>query len=841
MSTWSPPLSTRIGFRQLRTWSPVLTTTAVGQLPARATPLDGSMTQVPARAVIQRHGGSGPLCPATVQGSMVQGCTHPCAMNPKSPRSGSPMNSARKTQRRTQVGVSRAITQCPTPMRSSLGGGSRSKGNGSGHVKTPVGSAACESARDLASPHPRSPSPTICRNTWQCSKVAQGFTVSVCPPPVGAPATTYMHHNSATPSSNTFIPHTASATPTLCKTNSAVSACGSSLSLTPGCTGTAPAVAVPVTVAPSGSCPSKPTNRAGALSAAHLNTHMATGALAQVLHHSRNSPPAGQISGPPSSPFAGPPPQARGTQQKRLQTKRAGANSLTPPPKGMVLQRNHPPPRLLTARTSTPSGAPPAVQRGPTPYQRGLAAAAAALPPPPPPQSLPETSPQSSPQSSAASVASVGHSSAVHSLLPLSRALSMDPPPRVSSLDVAHQARLVSVDPLADTVPSLDVSVQHFQSPESQDNRQQEQLPDPAWKRMPSPDPPQKRLQSLDALPRLSQVVETLPRLRSMELPLQMSPLVRRCSSPAKHITRSCSPLRPSLSRGCPPQSALLRLHSAPNSPQRQLALATPSPGNGTITSARHQPAVGSTALPRPGGGAVPSPCATCSWGTLPPRQGLGSLVQGLFTASATGGCRSQCGLSPQSADDRVLSTPVASCKHRASPSHLADNVDLVDQAVWQQLMGLDQDSLVHLRVRRFGANRYELDGRNVILRWGPRGDGDSELFVREEGQADWVPLQAYIQQAANVAAALKGRVPGAPAVARIPQEKRLTFGSPGASDDLAGGSINMEECLDFLQRCASMRKACEEAKLRERAAEAYEHGLADFSPGPHQCPGRDC
>lgn len=143
----------------------------------------------------------------------------------------------------------------------------------------------------------------------------------------------------------------------------------------------------------------------------------------------------------------------------------------------------------------------------------------------------------------------------------------------------------------------------------------------------------------------------------------------------------------------------------------------------------------------------------------------------------------------------------------------------------------------MHLRVRRFAANKYELHGRNVILRWGPRGDADSsELFVREEGQADWVPLQAYIQQAANVAAALKGRLPGVPAVARIPQEKRLTFGSPGTSDD---GATNMEDCLDVLQRCASMRKACEEAKLRERAAEAYENGLADFSPGPNQCPRR--
>jgi len=821
MSTWSPPLSTRIGFRQVRTWSPVLSASAVSQLPpARPSPLDGSMAQLPAaRALVQRQGcGSGPpCCHSTVQGPMVQGCApHACAMNPKSPRSGSPISSARKTQRRTQVGVSRAITQCPTPMRSSLGSCNRSQGRGSGQAHTPVGSAVRESARDLASPHPRSPSPTICRNSWQCSKVAQ--SVTVCPPqgasqPAGAHATAYMHHSSTTPSNTTFIPHTNSTTPTLCNTNSAVSACGSSLSLTPGCTSTASAV----TLVPSSNCPSKPAGSAGTTSAAHLNTHISTRTLAasQIVQHPCNLPSAGHTAVLPPPPFGGPPPPTRGKQQSGSQTKRPGTNSLTRAPKGVVLQRSHPP-RSLTARTSTPSGPRPAVQRGPTPHKRRGTAAAAA---PPPPQLLPETSPQGSPLSSVASVASGGQSGAIHSLLPISRVASMDPPAlRVSSLDAVHQAQLVSMDQLADTIPSLDVSVQHFHAVEMQDNRHQEQLPHTSLSRLPSPDPSRKRLQSLDGLSRRSQV--------------------RRCSSPAGHVARSCSPLRPSLSRACPAPPAPVRLHSAPNSPQRQLALAAPSP---SVASARHRSAVSSTALPRHGGSQVPPPCTTCSWGTLPPTQGLGSLVQGLLSTSGAGGCRSQCGLSPQSAaDDRLPSTPVASCKHRASPSHTADNIDLVDQVVWQQLMGLDQDSLVHLRVRRCGANRYELDGRNVILRWGPRGESDpSELFVREEGQADWVPLQAYIQQAANVAAALKGRVPGAPAVARIPQEKRLTFGSPGASDDFAGGSINMEECLDVLQRCASMRKACEEAKLRERAAEAYEHGLADFSPGPNQCTRR--
>jgi len=161
-----------------------------------------------------------------------------------------------------------------------------------------------------------------------------------------------------------------------------------------------------------------------------------------------------------------------------------------------------------------------------------------------------------------------------------------------------------------------------------------------------------------------------------------------------------------------------------------------------------------------------------------------------------------------------------------------------MDRLVKLQLKNINQELLPRLRVKRLGAGKYEVDGRKLSLRWGPRFAGNSqndargpELLVSEdevagkEGRADWVPLQAYLQQAASVVAALDGRVPGAPAVARIPQEKRLTFDSPG-DGPTDGVCARNDDGSDVLQRCASMRKACEEARLRERAAEAYEHGL---------------
>lgn len=152
-----------------------------------------------------------------------------------------------------------------------------------------------------------------------------------------------------------------------------------------------------------------------------------------------------------------------------------------------------------------------------------------------------------------------------------------------------------------------------------------------------------------------------------------------------------------------------------------------------------------------------------------------------------------------------------------------------MDVGLARLLNGMDQESLWRLMVRRLCPGKYEVDGRVVSVRWSETEGIDAtqpELVVREDDvcvEADEVPLSAYLQQAANVAHALRGKVnTGASAVTRIPQEKRLTFSTPGTEN---------LDCLDVLQRCASMRKACEEAALRERAAEAYENGLPYFLP----------
>lgn len=196
---------------------------------------------------------------------------------------------------------------------------------------------------------------------------------------------------------------------------------------------------------------------------------------------------------------------------------------------------------------------------------------------------------------------------------------------------------------------------------------------------------------------------------------------------------------------------------------------------------------------------------------TLPqPPLGLSALMQGMLSKFAA--------TSPLGLDAKTTGSPW--------PPYQPDLMDPVDRTVFKLLNDMGQEALSRLMIRRLGPGKYEIDGRKVSVYCAPSGgEGGfdaSELLAREDevGGEEGCPelsLQAYLQQAANVAAALRGRVPGAAAVTRIPQEKRLTFSSTG-SDAL--------ESLDALQRCASMKKACEEAALRERAAEAYENGM---------------
>merc|ERR1712232_1117023 len=74
------------------------------------------------------------------------------------------------------------------------------------------------------------------------------------------------------------------------------------------------------------------------------------------------------------------------------------------------------------------------------------------------------------------------------------------------------------------------------------------------------------------------------------------------------------------------------------------------------------------------------------------------------------------------------------------------------------------------------------------------------------------IPLSVYLRQALDVAASLGGHGSGAPAVARVPPNERLSFSNlPVVAKD------------ESEARLTSMNRACQEAKLREVAVEAYE------------------
>jgi hypothetical protein len=101
--------------------------------------------------------------------------------------------------------------------------------------------------------------------------------------------------------------------------------------------------------------------------------------------------------------------------------------------------------------------------------------------------------------------------------------------------------------------------------------------------------------------------------------------------------------------------------------------------------------------------------------------------------------------------------------------------------------------------------------------------------------------LSVYLQQAAHVAAALRGQAHDSPAVARIPQRLRLTFavGLPAgplaaaaeaedeeqesASDQDSQEEESAEAAVAFREdtfRFQCMVQACEEARLRAQAAD---------------------
>lgn len=156
--------------------------------------------------------------------------------------------------------------------------------------------------------------------------------------------------------------------------------------------------------------------------------------------------------------------------------------------------------------------------------------------------------------------------------------------------------------------------------------------------------------------------------------------------------------------------------------------------------------------------------------------------------------------------------------------SYIADPCDPIDLMFTVGLSSLDRCTSSKLMLRRLAMGKYEIDGRRVSLRWTDQG-GNPGLLVCEDEVADAagseMPLLAYLSQAANVAASLSGGRADMPKIARVPKEQRLTFAEEGADST---STLDVERVGN--ERCESMRIACEQARLREQAAEAYESGM---------------
>mmetsp|Transcript_102746 Transcript_102746/g.204032 ORF Transcript_102746/g.204032 Transcript_102746/m.204032 type:complete len:257 (-) Transcript_102746:122-892(-) len=160
------------------------------------------------------------------------------------------------------------------------------------------------------------------------------------------------------------------------------------------------------------------------------------------------------------------------------------------------------------------------------------------------------------------------------------------------------------------------------------------------------------------------------------------------------------------------------------------------------------------------------------------------------------------------------------------------DPADPLDQVVYLALAQVGRQGPCNLSVRRLSSGRYVIDGRPVVIRFGinPVTYERSRPLAREEFgdfKLHEVDLHDYLYQAANVAAFLNGRAPGAPGVARVPKHLRVSFAETGA----AGSSATLADVRrglleDGTQRTSSMRLACEQAQLRAQAAEMLErHG----------------
>jgi len=154
---------------------------------------------------------------------------------------------------------------------------------------------------------------------------------------------------------------------------------------------------------------------------------------------------------------------------------------------------------------------------------------------------------------------------------------------------------------------------------------------------------------------------------------------------------------------------------------------------------------------------------------------------------------------------------------------YVADGVDPIDLMLSVGLSSLDRTTSSKLVMRRLGMGKYEIDGRRVSLKWADQG-GQPGLMVCEDEVVDKgseMPLLAYLSQAANVAASLSGGRADMPKIACVPKEQRLTF-----AEEVPEQISTLEVERVGNERCESMRIACEQARLREQAAEAYTNGM---------------
>merc|ERR1719424_2188445 len=83
-----------------------------------------------------------------------------------------------------------------------------------------------------------------------------------------------------------------------------------------------------------------------------------------------------------------------------------------------------------------------------------------------------------------------------------------------------------------------------------------------------------------------------------------------------------------------------------------------------------------------------------------------------------------------------------------------ADKADMMDMAMSWTLCDLDAEKKASLWIRRLAPGKYEIDGRQVTLRW--RSARSSDIVVREDHvpvDADPMPLALgdYLRQVASV------------------------------------------------------------------------------------------